>query len=178
MTTEIENAENAITLKKAFVPMSEYLNGLPEGTIPADVMTELVGFMRSNKGAGGGGGRKIIREVMNSAGELFALRCRATGILVRLTDTNGEPTYASVERSKNGFAHNCLAVNEHKALIKDQHEKASTALREKAIKKDWTVSKHAEEQQALDDRYAEMEVEIPDTYVTFETVEEAQEAAN
>ena len=140
-------------------------------------MEEVIVFMRSNKGAGGGAGRRIIREIHSSNGELFALRCRATGALIRLTDSNDELTYATATRSNTGYAHNCLAVNQHKATMRESLDKAMEKLTAKATKNNWVMSQYNEAREQLEEKFSESQVQLPSTYVVFNTVEEAQEAA-
>lgn len=175
-TTETET-QTQPTLKKAFVPIHEFLSGLASGTTVESVMDDLTELMRSRKGSGGGTGRRVIRQVFSANGELFALRCRATGKLFRLTDANDELVFAQATRSNTGYAHACLAVSEHKVRAKESYDAAAEKLRAKAMKAGWSLSEYDEKLQELEGKYLNAEVDIPASYIEFETPEAAQEAA-
>lgn len=170
--------ESQPTLLKARRPLIEYLQGLDASTPIGEALPALIEMSTSQKGKGGGGRVAIIREVRTSDGTLFALRCRATGILLRMTDTNGEATFKEAKRSANGYSHNCIAVNAAKEESERLFEEARKKAEATAMKKDWTLKQFNERVEELREKFTDVEVTVPDTYVQYETAEEAQAEAD
>ena len=128
-----------------------------------------------------------INTIYNADESVFAIRCQTTDRLVRVLDNNGEEVFATKSISKTGYTTNCNAAIEHARKVNKRFDKKLEELKARAVAENMSfadyntaingdqetgvVGLNEKREQAL------RKFTLPESYVSFDTAEEAQEAA-